>query len=180
MSDMIFLPVSLGEALDKLSILDIKMEKIKDSRLNDVKNEYIFLYDKLLHYVEKYNILYDLLKTVNLEIWEYMDLLRDGNLSDDIYFDLNKKTIFKNDVRFRIKNKINVVSKSFLKEQKSYNITKKLVDLTNGKLVDAELFKKLVEYSLDYDQLTILCNDMNFEVIQEKFNYDKTIIIYFS
>ena len=41
------LPVSLGEALDKLTILDIKKEKIKDERYKDVEYEYSLLHDKL-------------------------------------------------------------------------------------------------------------------------------------
>ena len=45
--NILYLPVSLGEAIDKLSILDIKYEKITDNRRNDVKNEYDLLYDKL-------------------------------------------------------------------------------------------------------------------------------------
>ena len=45
--NMLFLPVSLGEAIDKLTILDIKMDKITDDRRIDVKNEYDLLYNKL-------------------------------------------------------------------------------------------------------------------------------------
>ena len=45
------LPVSLGEALDKLTILDIKREKIKDERLKDVEYEYGLLYEKLEDYI---------------------------------------------------------------------------------------------------------------------------------
>ena len=54
------LPVSLGEALDKLSILDIKLDKIKDERKKDVEKEY--------------NILYE-----NLKIYQFMKELRRGN-----------------------------------------------------------------------------------------------------
>ena len=42
-NDILYLPVSLGEAIDKLSILHIKYEKIMDNRKNDVKNEYDLL-----------------------------------------------------------------------------------------------------------------------------------------
>ena len=47
------LPVSLGEALDKLTILDIKREKIKDERLKDVEYEYGLLYEKLEDYIKR-------------------------------------------------------------------------------------------------------------------------------
>jgi hypothetical protein len=95
MSNIIYLPVSLGEALDKLSILSLKLEKIKDGRIEDVKLEYNLLFDYLKDYIIIYNFLYDELKKINLEIWNYMDLLRDGSLNDDDYFFLIKKQLFK-------------------------------------------------------------------------------------
>ena len=49
---VIDLPVSLGEALDKLTILDIKRDKIKDDRLKDVEHEYNLLYDKLKEHID--------------------------------------------------------------------------------------------------------------------------------
>lgn len=50
---IINLPVSIGEALDKLSILDIKLKKIKDERKLDVKKEYNLLYVKLKELLKK-------------------------------------------------------------------------------------------------------------------------------
>ena len=47
MSKILFLPVSLGEAIDKLTILDIKCAKIMDERKLDVEKEYTILYDEL-------------------------------------------------------------------------------------------------------------------------------------
>ena len=44
MTDILYLPVSLGEAIDKLTILDIKLDKINDNRKNDVQKEYDLLY----------------------------------------------------------------------------------------------------------------------------------------
>ena len=46
-NNQISLPISLGEAIDKLTILDIKLDKIKDSRVIDVKKEYDLLHEKL-------------------------------------------------------------------------------------------------------------------------------------
>ena len=70
------LPVSLGEALDKLTILDIKCEKINDNRLNDVTKEYQILYDKLETYINNFNYHYNILKQINLDIWEMQDNFR--------------------------------------------------------------------------------------------------------
>ena len=108
--DAIYLPVSLGEAIDKLTILDIKLTRITDSRAADVKKEYDILYNALKPFVEQYVSLYTSMKKVNTLIWEFMDDLRDGVLEGDAYLKLCKKTIEFNDIRFRIKNKINGAS----------------------------------------------------------------------
>ena len=63
-----------------------------------------------------------------------MNLLRDGNLNNDEYLKICKKTIDDNDIRFRIKNKINNIPQSLIKEQKGYNITRILLDMRAGKL----------------------------------------------
>jgi len=174
LKNILYLPISIGEALDKLSILNIKIEEIKDSRYNDVKKEYDLLFGFLKDYVDKYSTLYNLLKCVNKEIWEYMDVLRDGNLNDEEYFKINKKTIIKNDVRFRIKNKINFNSKSFLKEQKAYNITSKTFFLDE---IQEESLNSIIEESLNYDEILICCNLQNYDEIIKYFDYDKTINI---
>lgn len=114
-----YLPVSLGEAMDKLTILDIKLDQIKDNRRIDVKKEYDLLYEKLNHFLIKYNVLYQSMKKVNLMIWNMMDVLRDGNVDDEEYLKVCKECVEYNDIRFRVKNKINYASKSSLKEQKA-------------------------------------------------------------
>ena len=48
---IIYLPISLGEAIDKLTILDVKLENIVDSRRDNVKREYDLLYEKLEKYI---------------------------------------------------------------------------------------------------------------------------------
>ena len=77
MSNIINLPVSLGEAIDKLTILEIKLENIKDCRKLEVKNEYDILYNQLYNIIEKYKSYYNLMKEINLDIWYLMDKLRD-------------------------------------------------------------------------------------------------------
>ena len=71
--DTISLPVSLGEALDKLTILDIKLQKIQDQRRQDVQKEYDLLDTTLISYRQKYAYYYKLLKEINLEIWDLQD-----------------------------------------------------------------------------------------------------------
>ena len=118
MNNILYLPVSLGEAIDKLTILDIKCEKIIDNRKVDVQNEYDILYEKLKEYTIMYNELYESMKKINLLIWDQMDILRDGTLSNEDYMKLCKECIESNDIRFRIKNKINLISNSSIREQK--------------------------------------------------------------
>ena len=168
-SETLYLPVSLGEAIDKLTILDIKLARISDNRRNDVQKEHSLLYEKLEAYVDKYESLYTSMKKVNTIIWDYMDALRDGSLEEEAYFKLCKKTIELNDVRFRIKNKINNAAGSQLKEQKGYNINRILIDICEG--VDiSTLIKYIRYYSYLYDQVVIR------GVVIEEYKSDPCII----
>ena len=67
-NNILFLPVSLGDAIDKLTILDIKYDKIKDNRRNEVKIEFDMLYEKLKDLVEKYSMYYKIMKQINSEL----------------------------------------------------------------------------------------------------------------
>lgn len=176
MSQIINLPVSLGEAIDKLSILQIKLEKINDSRKLDVEKEYNLLYNKLKNNIIKYNNLYNAMKKINLIIWDQMDQLRDGNLNDDQYSKLCRECIERNDVRFRIKNKINLITNSSLKEQKSYKINRVVIILNKSPINYLKQFIKIIEeLSYLYDQI-IINSDHNISQIKEHFIYDNTII----
>ena len=73
MSAEVVLPVSLGEALDKLTILDIKMARITDERKADVKVEYDALMAKLQEYVTTYSYHYRILKDINQTLWDIQD-----------------------------------------------------------------------------------------------------------
>lgn len=174
MDNILSLPVSIGEAIDKLTILDIKCDKINDERKIDVRKEYDILYDRLSVFTEKYNELYVSMKKINLLIWKQMDLLRDGNISDEEYMKLCKECIESNDIRFRIKNKINLISNSSLKEQKGYKINRLVVHLNcNDEYID--MFINPIKYfSFIYDEI-IIQSQKNINLIKEIFNYDNTI-----
>lgn len=178
MENILCLPVSLGEAIDKLTILDIKYDKIKDNRRNEVKVEFDILYEKLKDLVEKYNLYYKIMKQINLDIWDMMDILRDSNISNENYLIKCKECIEANDIRFRIKNKINFVSNSFLKEQKGYNILRVVFNINNYIIEQNELFNIIKYYSFLYDELIILCDEKNINIFKNNFEYDPTILIY--
>ena len=170
----IYLPVSLGEAIDKITILDIKLEKITDKRKDDVQIEYDLLYEKLSNYIDQYNDLYQSMKKVNSIIWDQMDILRDGEVNNDKYLITCKECIEYNDIRFRIKNKINFASNSNLKEQKSYKANKILIEI-NPNIENTIDFIKPIKYlSYFYDEITIIHpNNSN---LKNVFQYDQTIL----
>ena len=168
---ILYLPVSIGEGLDKLSILDIKLEKSNDTRRIHILNEYNLLNTILKDYIETHKKLYNYIKQINLLIWDLMDILRD-NKEVNNYTELCIKCIDYNDIRFRIKNKINLLSE--IKEQKCYNITK-LYIFINDKIVNIELFFNYIEYySFIYDEIHITSNNNK---LIDYFKYDTTIII---
>jgi len=171
-NNQISLPISLGEAIDKLTILDIKLDKIKDSRVIDVKKEYDLLHEKLDFFLTKYNELYQSMKKVNTLIWDMMDSLRDSNIDENTYLKICRRCIEYNDIRFRVKNKINYVSESYLKEQKSYSISRLLVEINNLDNI-TEFIKPIKYYSLLYDEIIIVCNNAD---LKNMFSYDPTVL----
>jgi hypothetical protein len=123
---MISIPISVGELLDKLSILHIKKDKIQDSdKVEKVKIEYELLYkisEPFLGIKEFFNLYDDLIET-NSNLWEIEDKLRifeKQKLFNQEFIELARAVYYTNDERFEIKNKINVISKSEIQEQKSY------------------------------------------------------------
>jgi hypothetical protein len=175
-NELLYLPVSLGEAIDKLTILDIKMDKIKDSRRNDVRKEYYHLRKKLEKFIIKYENLYKTMKKVNLLIWDMMDSLRDGNLDAQSYLTVCKECIEYNDIRFRVKNKINCVSMSALKEQKSYKINRLLIEMNADVKEKTEITQIIKYFSFMYDEINIVGNGIDIDYLKIYFDYDNTIL----
>ena len=152
---MFSLPVSIGEALDKLTILDIKTDKIKDPERNKhCKVEYDILYEKLKELVIENRFYYDKLKDINESIWDMQDAVRAS--SEDI----GQKCIDilnMNDSRFRIKDILNRKAKSLIQEQKGYP-TKKALFLGHQGLGDHIMYIGAVRYlSLLYDEFMVAC-----------------------
>ena len=128
MSACVHLPTSIGEAIDKLTILDIKLERITDAnRKADVQREHdaLLKHSELNNFVKTHADLYNTMKKANAIIWDMMDVLRDGasRVSTEEYLKTCKDCIEFNDIRFRIKARINQASNSELREQKSYKTT---------------------------------------------------------
>ena len=123
----ILVEVSVGELLDKISILEIKQDKIKDlEKLKFIKKEHSILSDQLNKNVksdEKLNILFSSLKEINGKLWVIEDEKRqcekDQNFTD-IFIKLSRDVHFLNDERAKIKLEINNYTGSKIKEIKEY------------------------------------------------------------
>ncbi len=123
----IIVEVSVGELLDKISILEIKQEKIKDpEKLKFISNEYSILKDQLEKNVksdDKLNKLFRDLKEINAKLWIIEDDKRDCEKNKDFgekFIKLSRDVHFLNDNRAKIKLEINNHTGSGIKEIKEY------------------------------------------------------------
>ena len=123
----IIVEVSIGELLDKISILEIKQETIKDpEKLKFINNEYSILKDQLEKNVKSDNTinkLYQSLKEINAKLWFIEDDKRkcekDKNFGEK-FIKLSRDVHFLNDDRAKIKLEINNHTGSVIKEIKEY------------------------------------------------------------
>ena len=123
----ILVEVSVGELLDKLTILEIKQEKIKDpEKLKYINDEYSVLKDQLNKSVKsdpKLDELFNSLKKVNEKLWVIEDDKRLCEKSSDFgdkFVKLSRDVHFLNDDRAKIKLEINIHTGSKIKEIKEY------------------------------------------------------------
>ena len=123
----IIVEVSIGELLDKISILEIKQGKIKDSEnLKFINNEHSILKDQLNKNVksdDKLNDLYQSLKEINSKLWVIEDDKRQCEKEKDFgekFIKLSRDVHFLNDDRAKIKLEINNHTGSVIKEIKEY------------------------------------------------------------
>ena len=123
----IIVEVSIGELLDKVSILEIKQEKIKDTeKLKFINNEHSILKDQLEKNVksdDKLNTLYQSLKEINSKLWVIEDDKRQCEKDKDFgekFIKLSRDVHFLNDDRAKIKLEINNHTGSVIKEIKEY------------------------------------------------------------
>ena len=123
----IIVEVSIGELLDKISILEIKQGKIKDpEKLKFINNEHSILKDQLEKNIksdEKINNLYLSLKDINAKLWVIEDDKRQCEKDKDFgekFIKLSRDVHFLNDDRAKIKSEINNHTGSIIKEIKEY------------------------------------------------------------
>ena len=123
----ILVEVSVGELLDKISILEIKQEKIKDTeKLNFINEEHSILKDQLNDNVKidkKLTELFESLKQINAKLWVIEDDKRQCEKEKDFtdtFIKLSRDVHFLNDDRAKIKLEINNHTGSVIKEIKEY------------------------------------------------------------
>tara|TARA_B100001029_G_scaffold175388_1_gene176760 strand:+ start:304 stop:693 length:390 start_codon:yes stop_codon:yes gene_type:complete len=120
--------ISIGELIDKITILEIKLEKINESdKKQNIKHELDLLnieYIKIQELNKEIETYFKQLKEINLELWDIEESIRDcerRNNFDSVFVELSRKIYIKNDLRFEIKNKINKKFSSEIVEEKSYS-----------------------------------------------------------
>ena len=126
-SKKILTEISAGELLDKISILEIKLDKIKDKEslveinkeyesLNKTKNSNLNLTEDLKNLINK-------LKEINMKLWTIEDEKRTCEKNKDFgknFIELARQVYFNNDKRAKIKSEINKILGSNIKEVKQY------------------------------------------------------------
>ena len=123
----ILVEVSVGELLDKLSILEIKKDRIKDpDKLNFIKEEYVILknqFEKNVKIDKKLKNLFETLKDINNKLWDIENEKRLCEKNSDfgeVFIKTSRDIHFLNDKRGNIKLEINNYSGSKIKEIKEY------------------------------------------------------------
>src|SRR4029078_1632249 len=141
---MIKLEVSMGEAFDKYSILKLKLENITDKdKLIEIEKEL----SKIKIDIDQYRYYYNLLYKINKSIWELTDQVKkQPNIT--IYNEI----FLKNEARFRVKSKINLLTRSFIVEQKSYPLST-LIIYNDDSINDKEIYIRYL--SICYDCIII-------------------------
>jgi hypothetical protein len=116
--------VSNGEIIDKLTIIQIKLERIKDeAKLINLRKEYDELISATSSIISQSDPLYISLYGVNCELWDIEDRIRDLERRKDFgeeFISIARAVYIKNDKRSEIKREINIKTSSGLIEEKSY------------------------------------------------------------
>ena len=171
----IYCPISIGEIIDKITILQLKQQFIKDkTKLVDISYELDLLNPLVESYIKKYNSHFKYLKWVNKEIWEQNELrtkINDKEIVKNMIVDI----MIDNDARFRLKNRLNYLLDSAVKEHKSYN-NKICILLIDDVKID---MTGLINYlSIHNDELNIIVKNLEQKYIINHLKLDNSLNIF--
>ena len=117
--------ISIGELVDKVSILSIKLKKVKNTeKLKNIQKEYEILLQSMKDSgIDTNSDEFERLKKINLKLWDIEDRIRLKEAAkqfDDEFIELARSVYFTNDDRAAIKKEINLMHNSGLVEEKEY------------------------------------------------------------
>jgi len=116
--------VSNGEIVDKLTIIQIKLDRISDEKkLANLRKEYDVLNSAVAGIIEKTDPLYIKLYEINCKLWDIEDNIREMEKEkrfDGKFVKTARSVYFTNDIRSEVKKQINTQTGSTLTEEKSY------------------------------------------------------------
>ena len=145
--------VSLGEAIDKYSILELKLKKINDmNKQVEIKKELCALVECVV-YKKSLPFHYNLLLYINEQIWDMTNEIKSKTPEDSQFSIISNKIFEYNQKRFRIKNWFNLLCDSSLKEQKSYASSSCKIIIEN----EETIYNKIAEIhyiALNYDNIS--------------------------
>ena len=124
-NNIVYAPISVGELVDKITILEIKKIKFKEGKLKNILSELKILKKILNSYDFKIDrIFFKKLKKVNQKLWDIEDSIRIKEMEkafDDDFVQLARSVYLENDKRYLIKKEINDNYKSGIVEEKDYS-----------------------------------------------------------
>ena len=150
------LEVSIGEAIDKLSILELKMKKINDLKKHLEIQKEIDALVEVNQYKKWCPLFYKMLMYINEQIWDMTDIIKSMEVIDLEFARISNQIFEFNQKRFRIKSFFNTLVNSSIKEQKSYALSHCKIIIPD----ETTLYNKLAEINyltIEYDKISIDC-----------------------
>jgi hypothetical protein len=152
------LPVSEGEILDKLSILEIKQKEIQQTERRVEIEKELQLYESFFHLKHSFQIYYQLISFVNKRIWDLTDIMKKMDSNHSQYAPVSAIIFDYNQQRFRIKNMINKMANSSVKEQKSYASQTAYVNVF---MESTSMIYDIIYCLLHYDNVEVHCQKVS-------------------